>query len=151
MTSEKVAWSDANLREIARLRTALTNAQRLADHYRALADTQRAQLDAAQAEHAALRRWLRMAVAAWKAERAKRRRLHAWHVKAVVQFAHEAAEHNMRTKALTAALRGLLADPYGCPMCDSGELRNPTKAHWMECPYAVARALVGSEDDHATR
>ena len=67
--SEEVAWSDANLREIARLRTALTNAQRLASDWQKTADQQRAQLDAAQAERAALRRWLGLAVRAWRGER----------------------------------------------------------------------------------
>lgn len=110
--------ADANLREIARLRTALANAQALADHYRGVADRQRAQIDLARAENAALRRWLGLAVAAWRAERAT-------------------------SRALANALRGLLAEPYGCPMCDAGTLRNPTKAHWPECPYAVARAVVG--------
>lgn len=123
--SEEAALADANLREIARLRTALKNAQALADHYRGVTDTQRAQLDAAQArtealqaENAALKRWLGLAVATLRQERAT-------------------------SHALASALRGLLADPYGCPMCDSGRLRNPEKAHWPECPYAIARAVLG--------
>lgn len=37
-----------------------------------------------------------------------------------------------------AALRAILADPYGCPFCDSGKLRNPTKEHDEACGYCLA-------------
>lgn len=44
-----------------------------------------------------------------------------------------------------AALRGLLADPYGCPFCDSGVLRNPAKDHLSDCSYKVAQTLLSDE------
>lgn len=40
------------------------------------------------------------------------------------------------------ALKLILAEPYGCPMCDSGKLRDPQKEHWPECGYPRARAVV---------
>ncbi len=53
-----------------------------------------------------------------------------------------------RTQVLRDALQGLLDDPYGCPMCDCGRLRNPTKEHWPECPYGIAPVVLaaGRED-----
>ena len=42
-----------------------------------------------------------------------------------------------------AAIAGILAEPYGCPMCDSGKLRNPEKSHWPDCPYAIANDVLG--------
>lgn len=46
---------------------------------------------------------------------------------------------------LRAAVQGLLAEPYGCPRCDSGVLRKPIqglKGHTDDCPYALARATL---------
>jgi hypothetical protein len=43
---------------------------------------------------------------------------------------------------LLAALRGIFAERWGCPMCDSGVLRNPAKTHWDNCPYAKAEAAI---------
>lgn len=42
-----------------------------------------------------------------------------------------------------AAIAGILAEPYGCPMCDSGKLRTPKKSHWPDCPYAIANDVLG--------
>lgn len=61
----------------------------------------------------------------------------------------QSAERELIDK-LMSALRGLLAEPYGCPFCDSGRLRkpdNPAKDHNDDCPYKIARALV--ESPHA--
>jgi hypothetical protein len=43
---------------------------------------------------------------------------------------------------LLAALEGLILEPYGCTLCDSGEARNPEKGHQPDCPYEAARAAV---------
>ena len=63
-------------------------------------------------------------------ERAARRLVKAWRAE------------RQRRRALADALQGLLDEPYGCPMCDSGRLRNPAKEHWDDCPYAIAVALL---------
>jgi hypothetical protein len=44
---------------------------------------------------------------------------------------------------LRAAVRGIFANPQGCPMCDAGVLRNPDKGHWDDCPYEIARKTIG--------
>jgi len=67
-------------------------------------------------------------------ERAARRLVAAW----------RATRH---APLLSNALQGLLDEPYGCPMCDSGRLRNPAKEHWDDCPYAIARALLAAESE----
>ena len=41
-----------------------------------------------------------------------------------------------------AALRLILAEPFGCPACDSGTLRDPQKSHWDRCGFAAAKAIV---------
>lgn len=41
-----------------------------------------------------------------------------------------------------AALRAIIADPYGCPFCDSGKLRNPAKGHDSDCGFALADAVL---------
>ena len=41
-------------------------------------------------------------------------------------------------KPLVEALEGIFKSPYGCPMCDSGKLRNETKEHWDDCPFGIA-------------
>jgi hypothetical protein len=44
---------------------------------------------------------------------------------------------------LALAIEAILADPDGCPMCDSGKLRNPGKPHWPECGFdQAAKALA---------
>jgi hypothetical protein len=40
------------------------------------------------------------------------------------------------------ALQGILAEPYGCTLCDSGKPRNPEKGHQPDCPYEAARAAL---------
>lgn len=51
---------------------------------------------------------------------------------------------------LRAALEFLLAHPHGCPMCDSGVLRQSAaqagKTHWPECSYVLARAALANPD-----
>lgn len=48
---------------------------------------------------------------------------------------------NTRLDALTI-IRNLLAEPYGCPMCDCGTLRRPDAEHWDDCPYLAAQNLL---------
>lgn len=40
------------------------------------------------------------------------------------------------------AIRAILAEPHGCPFCDSGKLRNPNKGHGESCGFAMAEALT---------
>lgn len=47
-----------------------------------------------------------------------------------------------RAEKIETALRAILAEPYGCPMCDSGKLRNAAKKHWPNCGYALANAAL---------
>jgi hypothetical protein len=67
----------------------------------------------------------------------------------VTHAAHEAADTIDRLTrerdTLRRALEAVLREPHGCPMCDSGKLRNPDKAHWPECPYLAANQLRTSE------
>lgn len=46
--------------------------------------------------------------------------------------------------AMRRALEAIRTDPYGCPMCDSGKLRNPTKQHWSRCGYPKLDAALSS-------
>ncbi len=46
-----------------------------------------------------------------------------------------------RIEALEDALRLILAEPYGCPMCDSGKLRGH-KSHWDACGFGKAQGLM---------
>lgn len=57
-----------------------------------------------------------------------------------------ADKHKAEIARLREAVEGLLADPYGCPFCDSGVLRRPLneKDHATDCPYAVARIVLAS-------
>jgi len=48
--------------------------------------------------------------------------------------------------ALLEALKLILAEPHGCPMCDSGTLRNPDKQHWESCGFARAVAVVAQAE-----
>ena len=43
---------------------------------------------------------------------------------------------------LLAALEAICADPYGCPFCDSGRLRNQNKPHDENCGFALATAAL---------
>lgn len=43
---------------------------------------------------------------------------------------------------LRAAVRGIFANPQGCPMCDAGVLRNPAKQHWDDCSYKLAADVL---------
>ncbi len=58
------------------------------------------------------------------------------------------AQAQARVRELKAALRALLANPYGCPFCDSGKLRTegvPEKDHNDDCGYVLARAALAEE------
>ncbi len=46
--------------------------------------------------------------------------------------------HDTEIAPIRNALKRILAEPYGCPMCDSGKLRNAAKEHWESCGYAMA-------------
>lgn len=46
-----------------------------------------------------------------------------------------------RADALEAVLRAILAEPHGCPQCDSGIPRS-AKQCWPECGYGRARKLL---------
>lgn len=45
------------------------------------------------------------------------------------------------------AIKKILANPQGCPMCDAGVLRNPDKKHWPDCPYEIARAALALDEE----
>ena len=51
----------------------------------------------------------------------------------------------METNNLINALKGILTEPHGCPMCDSGKLRDPNKKHWPDCPFLIATSLLNKE------
>lgn len=56
----------------------------------------------------------------------------------------QAAWNRRADEAVLDALRGLLAEPYGCSLCDSGTLRDPAKGHQPDCPYEKARDVLES-------
>jgi hypothetical protein len=58
------------------------------------------------------------------------------------KFNAEADKYLAQRDELLVAVRAILANPHGCPMCDSGVLRNPTKEHWAACGFAMAVAAV---------
>jgi hypothetical protein len=43
---------------------------------------------------------------------------------------------------LLAALEGILAEPFGCSLCDSGVPRNEAKGHQPSCPFDHGRAAI---------
>ena len=45
--------------------------------------------------------------------------------------------------AIKDALRGILAEPHGCSLCDYGIPRNPDKGHQPDCPYQLAKQALG--------
>lgn len=51
-------------------------------------------------------------------------------------------QENKLLEELTKALKGIVDNPYGCPMCDNGKLRNPEKEHWDDCPYKLANECL---------
>lgn len=62
------------------------------------------------------------------------------------------AELDVATKPLHAKIEKLqeaivmiLAEPHGCPMCDSGKLRSPNKPHWTTCGFGRAHALMATK------
>lgn len=52
---------------------------------------------------------------------------------------------------LKKVLSGILKDPTGCPMCDSGILRDPEKQHWPECLFYQAENLLNNETNNSNR
>lgn len=42
-------------------------------------------------------------------------------------------------------IRALLAEPYGCTLCDCGKPRRPEKGHQLDCPYELAQNFLNSE------
>jgi hypothetical protein len=48
---------------------------------------------------------------------------------------------------IVEALRAILAEPYGCPMCDSGILRSTSKGHWPQCRYPKAVLALAQYDE----
>ncbi|NBU11518.1 MAG: hypothetical protein EBS84_21355 [Proteobacteria bacterium] len=47
-----------------------------------------------------------------------------------------------RAPAIEAALRRIMTEPFGCPMCHSGKIITPGKEHWGNCGFGMAaRAL----------
>lgn len=48
---------------------------------------------------------------------------------------------NKTIEELLSAVRMLLEDGSGCPMCDSGKLRNLDKEHWDDCNWNNARNI----------
>ncbi len=59
--------------------------------------------------------------------------------KSIIEHAGRLLAENER---LGAALLAIQAEPYGCPFCDSGKLRNPTKGHTAECGYLKMDAAL---------
>lgn len=51
-----------------------------------------------------------------------------------------------RESRLRAALEAILREPYGCPFCNSGKLRNPLKTHTDDCGYALAQAALTEKE-----
>jgi hypothetical protein len=51
-----------------------------------------------------------------------------------------------RESRLRAALEAILREPYGCPFCNSGKLRNPLKTHTDDCGYALAPAALAEKE-----
>ena len=54
-----------------------------------------------------------------------------------------------RNRKLESAIEGIVKEPYGCPMCDSGVLRNKQKEHWDDCPFLIAEKLLNSNEPGA--
>lgn len=44
------------------------------------------------------------------------------------------------------ALQLILSEPHGCPMCDSGKLRNSANPHFDDCGFARARAAIAKAE-----
>lgn len=47
---------------------------------------------------------------------------------------------------MLAALKAIKAEPYGCPFCDSGTLRNPVKGHNEDCGYHLLEAAIAKAE-----
>lgn len=43
---------------------------------------------------------------------------------------------------LVNAVQEIFREPYGCPFCDSGILRNPKKSHSDDCGFELARLAL---------
>jgi hypothetical protein len=45
---------------------------------------------------------------------------------------------------LLAATKALVEEPHGCPRCNSGQLINPAKDHWDDCPFVLAANAISA-------
>lgn len=56
-------------------------------------------------------------------------------------------ENRLRSvDVLRGALKGILAEPYGCSLCHSGKLIGPDeKGHQPYCPFLLAQQVLGLE------
>lgn len=54
-----------------------------------------------------------------------------------------------RIKPLENAISAILREPYGCPFCDSGVLRNPSKQHDSNCGFYMAQKAVAAATGEA--
>jgi len=53
------------------------------------------------------------------------------------------AQKDEEIRELVDVLEGILNDTdSGCPMCDSGVLRNKEKEHWDDCVYYIAEQAL---------
>jgi len=51
------------------------------------------------------------------------------------------------TEDLLEAVRMIIAQPYGCTLCDSGRPLNPAKGHQPDCGFEAARIAVARVED----
>lgn len=56
----------------------------------------------------------------------------------VQRLINQHVEDTARIKQLEESIRGIIKNPYGCPFCDSGVLRNEDRDHWPECSFKIA-------------
>ena len=69
------------------------------------------------------------------------------------QKGHDLVTRAKRIEELEAALLRILAEPDGCPFCDSGKLRtpdNPAKGHNGECGFFMAQKALGIVSDQVS-
>lgn len=48
-------------------------------------------------------------------------------------------------RRVESALQAILNEPFGCPFCDSGKLRNPNKDHTSTCGFKLAVEALGND------
>ena len=47
---------------------------------------------------------------------------------------------------LLAACKSLLSEPFGCPFCDSGRLRNSERIHTLDCAYVLLQNAIAKAE-----